>query len=450
MDEQKRVFNEGTIRVCAKDRKKNYRVRLEMLNGKKNRNNWVYENIDRHIMEFADIPILYSVFGNKIANSHDFEIKTDPRTGKKYASFIGATSEHQAGWIVEKINDKINPHIENIDGVDWVVAEGIFPTFYNKEFLDELDKNGGKMSISIETLVTKSRVEDGVEYEEEYEVVGVTVLGTGVTEAVAGANIKTASAVGSSDDVLEGLRLRAASYYEEQQKKNKEQNNRMSKILNNDDLAKKFTGYKVLDVNGTTVALLSDNGRYYTYTFAADEETVVPERIHECSAVVTIGEGDNAVTVGGDKVVGNLVAKINAFETANNTLNSEVSSLKDEIARMKENEMKRRKNAVKAAIMKRLAEIREKCDGVAADKCDELCTDEKLAEYAECEKDGEFCGEERACKDVDAACMNDVLALAERHNSRKSYVFDDDNVEGIKDNAANGDVNDILNTYDRK
>ena len=67
----------------------------------------------------------------------------------------------------------MNPHIENIGGVDWVVAEGIFPTFYNKEFLDELDSNGGKMQISIETLVTKRRVVDGVEYEEEYEVVGV-------------------------------------------------------------------------------------------------------------------------------------------------------------------------------------------------------------------------------------------------------------------------------------
>lgn len=442
MDEQKRVFSEGTIRVCAKDRKKNYRVRLEMLNGKKNRNDWVYENIDRHVMEFADIPILYSVIGNKVANSHDFEVKTDPRTGKKYASFIGATSEHQAGWIVEKIDDRTNPHIENIDGVDWVVAEGIFPTFYNKEFLDELDKNGGKMSISIETLVTKSRVVDGVEYEEEYEVIGVTVLGTGVTEAVAGANIRAASA-----DAFEDLKLRAASYYEEQKLNNKKEQNKMSKILVNDELIAKFNGYTVLGVNGQTVALLSNNGRFYSYTFIEGEDSVVPERIHENAAAVVIGEGDTAVSVEGGQVANALMAQIHSLSTANNTLANEVTTLKGEIDKMKENEIKRRKNAVKAAIQKRLAEIRRSCSDITADKCDELCKDEKLAEYAEMEKDGEWCGEEKACKDVDAVCMNDVLAIAARANARKSYVFDEPNfVEG---KPSEGGVNDVLNTYDK-
>ena len=143
---QKRLYSDGVIRICAKDRKKNYKVRLEMLNGKKNRNNWVYENVEKHLDEFADIPILYSVIGNKVANSHDFEVKTDPKTGKKYASFIGATSEHMAGWIVRTINGEDNVRMENIDGIDWVVAEGIFPVFYNKEFLDEMEANGSRIS----------------------------------------------------------------------------------------------------------------------------------------------------------------------------------------------------------------------------------------------------------------------------------------------------------------
>ena len=41
MDEQKRIFTDGTIKVCATDRKKNYKVRLQMLNGLKNRNGYV-------------------------------------------------------------------------------------------------------------------------------------------------------------------------------------------------------------------------------------------------------------------------------------------------------------------------------------------------------------------------------------------------------------------------
>lgn len=444
MDEQKRLFTDGTIRVCAKDKKKNYRVRLEMLNGKKNRNDWVYENIDKHVGDFADIPILYSVIGDKVANSHDFEVKTDPRTGKKYASFIGAQSEHIAGWIVEKINGELNPHIEIIDGTEWIVAEGIFPVFYNKEFLDELEANGGEMRISIETLVTKSRVADGVEYEEEYEVVGVTVLGRGVTEAVAGANIRAASADVNLNDGLEELRLRAASYYEKQ---NTNKEHKMSKIINNDVLAAKFNGYTVLNVNGMTVGLLSENGRFYSYTFIDGEETVVPERIRENTVIATIGEGESAVSVEGAAIMNPIMAKLNAFATANETLTAEVNRLNGVISSLTEKETKRRINAVKAAIQKRFNEIKDRCAEVTADKCDELCTDEKLAEYAGMEKDGEFCGEKAACNDVSALYMDDVLASAVKNNQRKQYAWDDP--ANVKGNSADNGIDDVLNTYDK-
>lgn len=443
MDEQKRIFTDGTIKVCATDRKKNYKVRLQMLNGLKNRNGWVYENIEKHLDEFADIPVLYSVIGNKVANGHDFEVKVDPKTGKKYASFIGATSEHMAGWIVETIgNGKKNVRIENIDGVEWVVAEAIFPTFYNKEFLDEMQANGNEMKISIETLVSKSRVEDGVEYEEEYEVVGVTVLGRGVAEAVAGANIRAASV---AEDGFEKLRLRAASYYEStdtdnaddnddsaQKVNEKEQKKTMSKVFNKEDLNAKFNGYTVLDVNGATVALLSDNGRFYSYTFGDGEETVIPEKIHENSVVAVIGEGEESVSVSGEQIATPLVAKINAFSKANEALTADVARLNAEVATLKENEKKRRIECVRKAINTRFNEIKNTYKEVEFKDCEkELCKDEKLAEYAECEKDGEFCGEEVACKDVDALCMDSILN-AKKDNSRKVYAWERGDV---KDNS---------------
>ena len=447
---QKRLYSDGTIRICAKDRKKNYKVRLEMLNGNKNRNNWVYENIEKHLEEFADIPILYSVIGNKVANSHDFEVKTDPKTGKKYASFIGATSEHMAGWIVRTINGAENVRIENIDGAEWVVAEGIFPTFYNKEFLDEMDANDGKMSVSIETVVTKSRVVDGVEYEEEWEVVGVTVLGRGVTEAVAGANIRAAS---MSENGIEELRLRAASYYENSADKDdkgehknnhkKEQNKIM--ILNKDDLAVKFNGYSVLGTSGSTVALLSDNGRFYNYTFVDGEETVVPERIKENAVSAVIGEGDEAVTIDGGQIVSTLVNKINSFKTASEALAAENESLKHDLASMKEAETKRRKNAVIAAGEKRLAEINSKMCGIEMDECKDLFSEEKIAEYAEAEKCGEFCGEELICKDIDARCMEKMLAA--KNNERKQFAWDKAVGDDSK-SAKKGTVESVLSKYD--
>lgn len=456
MSETKRIFEDGVLKVCARDRKKNYRVRLQMLNGKKNRNGWVYENIEKHLDEFTDIPILYSVIGNKVANSHDFEIKTDPKTGKKYASFIGATSEHMAGWIVDTIGDKPNARIENIDGVEWVVAEGIFPTFYNKEFLDELEANGNEMNISIETLVTKSRVVDDVEYEEEYEVVGVTVLGRGVTEAVAGANIRAASV---AEDGFEQLRLRAASYYDknadgrddtndEQHNNdiNEKEQNKMSKLLNIEDMRVKFNGYEVLNINGATVALLSENGRFYSYTFGDDEETVIPEKIHENALTATIGEGDETVTVSGEVIGRYLSAKVSAFSKANEVLTAEVAKLNAELSTLKANEKKRRIKAVRDAIERRFNEIKNTYKELEFESCEELCTEAKLEEYAECEKDGEFCGDEVACKDVDALCMNTIL---EARKSRKAFAWETDFNNNNADKPKDGSFESIASKYNR-
>lgn len=450
---QKRLYSDGVIRICAKDRKKNYKVRLEMLNGKKNRNNWVYEKVEKHLDEFADIPILYSVIGNKVANSHDFEVKTDPKTGKKYASFIGATSEHMAGWIVRTINGEDNVRMENIDGVDWVVAEGIFPVFYNKEFLDEMEANGNQMSVSIETIVTKSRVVDGVEYEEEWEVVGVTVLGRGVTEAVAGANIRAASL---SVDGIEELRLRAASYYEHssdnaenddtgETKTNNHKKEQNKMILNKDDLAVKFNGYSVLGVNGSTVALLSENGRFYAYTFAENEETVVPERIRENAVSATIGEGDESVTVGGDQIVSTLVNKLNAAKTANEVLTAETESLKRDLEAMKEAETKRRISAVKAAGEKRIAEINASMNGIALDECKDLFSEDKIAEYAGAEKGGEFCGEEMICKDIDARCMSKILSAKKAETKQFAWEAA---AQGDR-KPAEGTFESVLAKYDK-
>ena len=69
-----------------------------------------------------------------------FEIKKD-KNGETYASFIGAESEHIAGWISDKLpNGEPNAYLANIDGKQWVcVKEAFLPAYYNKEFIDELE-----------------------------------------------------------------------------------------------------------------------------------------------------------------------------------------------------------------------------------------------------------------------------------------------------------------------
>ena len=70
-----RIF-EGQLRVCSSDDKKNYKVKLMLLNERVNRNNWQYTRVAEHAREAENIPLLYSVIDGKIGNSHDFTIVT--------------------------------------------------------------------------------------------------------------------------------------------------------------------------------------------------------------------------------------------------------------------------------------------------------------------------------------------------------------------------------------
>ena len=270
---------EGQLRVCGVDDKKNYKLKLMLLNEKPNRNNWQYTNVAEHAREAEDIPLLYSVINGQVGNSHDFQIVTDEK-GNQYASFIGAESEHPYGWVPGIINGRHNAQMETIDGVDWLTATAYLPAFYNTEMIKELEKNSGQMPISIETIVTKSHMDGKIEVEDEYSILGVTILGVTTAPAVAGANIRKLALKGEQ---LKEIKLRVASLInadsntEPQNSKTKKGEGQTMRNL--EDLKDKFTGYTVLATNGTSVALLSDKGRTCSYTFLENEDTVVPERI---------------------------------------------------------------------------------------------------------------------------------------------------------------------------
>ena len=138
------------------------------------------------------------------------------------------------------------------------------------------------------------------------------------------------------------------------------------------------------------------------------------------------------------ETVETLKAKLNASNAALETLTAENAKLNEQIKAMREAEMERRKNAVKDAIKARLLEISENCD-IAENECDDLLTDEKVSEYATCEKDGIFCGEEMAKRDVDARCMAKVLAEKKAQVKNNQFTWSD----GVRGVVAEQEVDEI-------
>ena len=407
-----RIF-EGQLRVCSSDDKKNYKVKLMLLNEKVNRNNWQYTRVAEHAREAEDIPLLYSVVGNKIGNSHDFEVVTDEK-GNQYASFIGAESEHPYGWLPSVVDGKPNARMETIDGVEWLTATAYLPSFYNTEMIKELEKNGGQMPISIETLVSKFHMDGDVEVEDEYSIVGVTILGVTTTPAVAGANIRK---LALKEGQLKELKLRVASLVSadsnnepQTQQNSKKGVGKSMKILNLDDIRDKFEGCTVLNCNGLSVALLSDEGRTFTYTFQENEDTVVPSRIEACAVNAVFGEGDGAVIVSAEQLIGTVKSQLNAAKAALEKEVQKNAELTAKLNKMEEQETARRKEAVKEAIKSRLADNKRDCGYDLPDTlCDSLMTDECIGKYAGMvDEHGAFCGEKQAMCDVDALCMDEI------------------------------------------
>lgn len=446
-----RIFS-GQLRVCATDNKKNYKVKLMLLNEKVNENKWLYTRVAEHTHEVHDIPLLYSVINGKVGNSHDFEIVTD-EMGNKYASFIGAESEHPYGWLPSIIDGKPNGGMEVVDGVEWLTANAYLPSFYNVEMIKELERNSGQMPISIETLVSKFHMEGDVEVEDEYSIVGVTILGITTKPAVKNANIRKLSVGG---DELKKLKLRVASLSDEfniepqtQNKQNskKGETRTMAKVRKVDDLRSMFPNHTVLGVNGQSVALLNEKGRCCSYTFQENENTVVPERIEEIAVNSVFGEGDNAINISAEELVGAVQAQLNSTKTALDKATAENAELTAKINEMTEAERKRRKKVVEKAIKSRLDENKKDCgNDIDEHLCDDMLTDDCIGKYAEMEKDGEFCGDTAAQTEVDARCMRKLKEASKaRKNSEKiSYAFLD-NLNGGEE--PQNDVDALLNEY---
>ena len=405
------VSFEGQLRLLSAKDGWLQKVEVRLLNEEENRNGWIYRNLDEHRKLFARTPILCAYVGDKIADGHNFTMRKDEKEGKEVPDFTAPDAERIVGYFA---NDE-DIRIEFIDGKKWIVGVGTIFTWYNRQLVEKL-KSRGSLSVSIETLINEMHYEGKTEVFTKYQILGTTILNEKVNPAVVGANIKTLQFKGD----IQEFTMRVASFDKQQlglpnnepqtQLNSKKGVGKSMKILNLDDIRDKFEGYTVLGCNGLSVALLSDEGRTFKYTFQENEDTVVPSRIEAVAVNSVFGEGDGAVTVSAEQLIGTEKSQLNAAKAALEKEVQKNAELTAKLNKMEERETARRKEAVKAAIKSRLADNKRDCGYDLPDTlCDSLMADECIGKYAGMvDEHGAFCGEKQAMCDVDALCMDEI------------------------------------------
>lgn len=424
-----RRFVTGQLRILSERQKSPLLVPVELwlLNDRTNRNDWRYENLEEHKDFFEDTPILVAYKGEKIGDSHNFEIRKD-RDGKEYASFLAPDAERIVGWFPQKSEIRT----ENKDGLLWIVGKGFLWGWYARELVDTIVAQGGSgMEVSIETLIDRMHKEGSTEVFEKYTILGTTILGLDVAPAVAGAHIRTLSS-----EQLRELKIRAASY--EGGKSDGKSNNHekgVKKAMSKTTVAqvqKLFPGHRVLAVSddGMNVCLLAKNGTAAKYTFVSKDDmaAVVPERIETVTACASFNFGaDNSVSVDVSDITDALVADLVNANAGKTEAENKLAKADEKICEMEKAEKKRRVEAVKKAVKAKLSELNSnrKADDKFDEKiCEEICKAADNGEFTEClDENGEWCGEAKATEKLMAKCMAEQSRLDAKVNSAGDKTF---------------------------
>ena len=433
----------GRLKVLEAVNRKLYRVEIWALNDRVNRNGWKYINLESHLPEFQNIPILtaYLRDGKVIGDGHNFDMRIDPKTGEQYASFTGADSERIVGWIPKDANIRIEPEGDT----KWVVVTGYLWTWYSRE-VEKIAGQGGGMEVSIETLVTKEHKENGYDVEESYSVLGITVLGDGVSPAVAGASIKSLAELRSSmkDEILKAASYIGEKEPETQKTTNPKERKKITMIPTMRQLAeagKAFEGYTCvgLSEDGMRVALLSADHAPFFYAFSeTDKGNVIPERIKAASAIVTFKADEMETEASLDTVMAPALNSLNAAEKRVKDLEANVQSLTEKLEGMEKREKARRLQAAKDAAKAALDKFNANRDEDRKFNCDileGLNSRIDAGEFTDCE-DKECCwiGDKMVANEVAVLCMAEQ-AKQDAAAKAKEKHFHTWN-QGAKNNAA--------------
>lgn len=427
---------EGKLKLLSADEWKQ-EVELWLLNSEVNRNNWKYENLREHLQQFVNTPILCAYVGNKIGDGHNMIMHKDGTP-----DFRDATAERIVGVIVKDVEIRVK------DGIEWIVAKGTIYTWYAFQLVEKL-KVQGALSVSIETLIDEYHDDNGIEVFTKWTVLGTTILNEAVNPAVVDANIRALSELGK-DELCNLTMLRVASAQEQmnnpQTKTEKGVKNAMIKLK---ELQDKVTDFSVLAVNSGYAAMVSDDNEPYLCKVDKENGEIVVGAKIALDAVHFV-DGETDVTVKASDLLGKLIAKCSKTENDYAAEHEARVNAEETLDKMKRAENKRRIEAVKSAILARLAEINENRDcKIDESVCDELITDEKLAEYAAMEdKDGNCTGIEAACNAVDSICMQKIIEVdkTRKNSASKGYFFS--NGEGFSaNNQAKGVLAAVQNLH---
>lgn len=425
----KLVSFRGSLRLLGAEKNNEQRVEVRLLNSEVNRNNWKYLNLEAHRKLFANTPILVAYKGRQVGDGHNFDEIRNP-DGTVTASFMSATAER----IVGCFRSEADIRIETIDNKQWIVGVGYIWKWYAQELVAKLRGEGredGEMSVSIETLIEEMHMEGSTEVYTRYQILGTTILGDDVDPAVAGASIRALSAIGTAG--IREMTLRVASANPQAADGNENKSRKDRKHMNAKkikEIEAKFPGYRFLAANGANIALLSADGYFALASYKEENGEILPGAKTDVEACLMLGEGEGAVKVNYAELRKEDADKIASLETkladAESGRDSALKTLED----MRKHETERRKEACKNAIENCFNEYKESCDAAFDEGfCSEFLTDEKLDEYAKAEKDGKFCGDEDARRDVAAKCAEAIKKAAKekkaRENAKKVYAWDE-------------------------
>lgn len=444
----------GQLKVLESNNRFILPVEIKALNSLPNRNNWQYINLEQHLKDFSNIPILtaYIAGGAVVGDGHNYNERKDPSTGETYVSFTSADAERIVGWVGDN-----SARLEVIDGVEWVVLTSNLWQWYSRELCEKIARQGS-MEVSIETLVTKEHMEGDIAVEEEYIILGVTVLGDSVSPAVPGADISIRSQRHLSEirDAMKDEILKAASYIEDRNENVQEKNysnERVTKLTYFSrkqcaELSKRFDGYTVIvaaqDDKCIHVAMLSDNGDIARYDMNSADETIAVERIRVCDGTVTFDcdncdnaedNCDNTLSVGlseAMEAMNEVVSKANeAREKAEEDLrkaNESITAAMGTIADMRNAENARRVQSAKETAKRTLSAFNaNSAFEVSESVLEAINNDIDSGVYTErVNSDGAWVGDAEVELRVKALCADEQQKFnqANAEKNKKTFIWE--------------------------
>lgn len=158
-------------------------------NAKPNRNKSYFtpESMKKGIETFSDKPILGFFNKQDDFESHNGKVAYDPELDKDY--WDNSNGEQILGFVRQSDPREIR---EESDGLLWIVCNAMICTQYNYKQVKRLLKDKRK-KVSVEVSINKSEIIDGIEYIYDFELMGITILGSkngsAVREGIEGAHL---------------------------------------------------------------------------------------------------------------------------------------------------------------------------------------------------------------------------------------------------------------------